>query len=128
MSFANCLNGHYFFDFFSHYLKICKDKVEAELWLAGLNALVSSGQCGRSKIDGWTDGGLVVDVIFRPELFLPIMLVFIPVVAFMPSCLNTISKEMLIIHNFIFNNVKNPSLVRFLLETCRKVPWILLVA
>ncbi|XP_020598537.1 uncharacterized protein LOC110038108 isoform X2 [Phalaenopsis equestris] len=35
---------------------ICKDKVEAELWFTGLRALVSSGQDGRLKIDGWTDG------------------------------------------------------------------------
>ncbi|KAL6962388.1 PH, RCC1 and FYVE domains-containing protein 1 [Sarracenia purpurea var. burkii] len=37
---------------------ICKDKVEAEVWIAGLKALISSGQGGRSKIDGWSDGGL----------------------------------------------------------------------
>lgn len=40
---------------------ICKDKLEAELWFAGLRALISSGQCGRSKIDGWSDGGLCLD-------------------------------------------------------------------
>ncbi|XP_077241344.1 PH, RCC1 and FYVE domains-containing protein 1-like [Tasmannia lanceolata] len=40
---------------------ICKDKVEAEVWFAGLKALISSGQCGRSKIDGWSDGGLYFD-------------------------------------------------------------------
>ncbi|XP_022749520.1 PH, RCC1 and FYVE domains-containing protein 1-like [Durio zibethinus] len=40
---------------------ICKDKVEAEVWIAGLKALISSGQCGRSKIDGWSDGGLYLD-------------------------------------------------------------------
>nr|DAD22591.1 TPA_asm: hypothetical protein HUJ06_024054 [Nelumbo nucifera] len=40
---------------------ICKDKVEAEVWIAGLKALVSSSQCGRSKIDGWSDGGLSFD-------------------------------------------------------------------
>ncbi|XP_039117171.1 PH, RCC1 and FYVE domains-containing protein 1-like isoform X1 [Dioscorea cayenensis subsp. rotundata] len=40
---------------------ICKDKVEAEVWFAGLRALISSGQCGRSKIDGWSDGGLYFD-------------------------------------------------------------------
>ncbi|KAL0360378.1 UNVERIFIED_CONTAM: PH, RCC1 and FYVE domains-containing protein 1 [Sesamum radiatum] len=37
---------------------ICKDKVEAEIWIAGLKALISSGQAGRAKIDGWGDGGL----------------------------------------------------------------------
>ncbi|KAF5198747.1 Regulator of chromosome condensation [Thalictrum thalictroides] len=37
---------------------ICKDKVEAEVWIVGLKALISSGQHGRSKIDGWSDGGL----------------------------------------------------------------------
>ncbi|KAL7208573.1 hypothetical protein ACSBR1_030334 [Camellia fascicularis] len=37
---------------------ICKDKVEAEVWIAGLKALISPGQGGRSKIDGWSDGGL----------------------------------------------------------------------
>ncbi|XP_073059535.1 PH, RCC1 and FYVE domains-containing protein 1-like isoform X2 [Primulina eburnea] len=40
---------------------ICKDKVEAEIWIAGLKLLVSSGQAGRSKIDGWNDGGLYFD-------------------------------------------------------------------
>ncbi|KAE8683421.1 Detected protein of unknown function [Hibiscus syriacus] len=40
---------------------ICKDKVEAEVWIAGLKALISSGQGGRSKIDGWNDGGLYLD-------------------------------------------------------------------
>ncbi|XAR49640.1 hypothetical protein NMG60_11032905 [Bertholletia excelsa] len=37
---------------------ICKDKVEAEVWIAGLRSLISTGQGGRSKIDGWNDGGL----------------------------------------------------------------------
>lgn len=40
---------------------ICKDKVEAEVWIAGLKALISSGQGGRSKIDGWSEGGLYFD-------------------------------------------------------------------
>ncbi|OIW12547.1 hypothetical protein TanjilG_04711 [Lupinus angustifolius] len=40
---------------------ICKDKVEADVWIAGLRALISSGQGGRSKIDGWSDGGLYFD-------------------------------------------------------------------
>ncbi|KAB1220876.1 Ultraviolet-B receptor UVR8 [Morella rubra] len=40
---------------------ICKDKVEAEVWIAGLEALISSGQGGRSKIDGRGDGGLYLD-------------------------------------------------------------------
>ncbi|KAJ6774101.1 REGULATOR OF CHROMOSOME CONDENSATION [Salix purpurea] len=40
---------------------ICKDKVEAEVWIAGLKALISSSQGGRSKIDGWSDGGLYLD-------------------------------------------------------------------
>lgn len=40
---------------------ICKDKVEAEIWIAGLKSLISSGQAGRSKIDGWNDGGLYFD-------------------------------------------------------------------
>ncbi|XWS15246.1 hypothetical protein CRYUN_Cryun35bG0078300 [Craigia yunnanensis] len=40
---------------------ICKDKVEAEVWIAGLKALISSGQDGRAKIDGWSDGGLYLD-------------------------------------------------------------------
>ncbi|KAL8515095.1 hypothetical protein ACS0TY_013980 [Phlomoides rotata] len=40
---------------------ICKDKVEAEIWIAGLKALITSGQAGRSKIDGWNDGGLYFD-------------------------------------------------------------------
>ncbi|GMH31648.1 hypothetical protein Nepgr_033492 [Nepenthes gracilis] len=37
---------------------ICKDKVEAEAWIAGLTALVALGKGGRSKIDGWSDEGL----------------------------------------------------------------------
>ncbi|KAL0560552.1 hypothetical protein IC582_000957 [Cucumis melo] len=40
---------------------ICKDKVEAEIWIAGLKALIGSGDGGRSKIDGWSDGGLYQD-------------------------------------------------------------------
>ncbi|KAI3672864.1 hypothetical protein L6452_38964 [Arctium lappa] len=40
---------------------ICKDKVEAEVWIAGLKALISSAQGGRSKIDGWSAGGLYVE-------------------------------------------------------------------
>ncbi|KAL5560374.1 hypothetical protein UlMin_036585 [Ulmus minor] len=40
---------------------ICKDKVEAEVWIAGLKALISSGRGGRSKIDGWSDGGLYLE-------------------------------------------------------------------
>lgn len=42
--------------------QICKDKVEVEVWIAGLRALISSGQAGRSKIDGWSDGGFNLDV------------------------------------------------------------------
>ncbi|GMY29387.1 PH, RCC1 and FYVE domains-containing protein 1 [Fagus crenata] len=40
---------------------ICKEKVEADVWIAGLKALISSGQGGRSKIDGRSDGGLYLD-------------------------------------------------------------------
>ncbi|KAI3686075.1 hypothetical protein L1987_79745 [Smallanthus sonchifolius] len=40
---------------------ICKDKVEAEVWIAGLKALITSKQGGRSKIDGWSEGGLYID-------------------------------------------------------------------
>jgi alpha-tubulin suppressor-like RCC1 family protein len=40
---------------------ICKDKVEADVWISGLKKLISSGQGGRSKIDGWSDGGLNLD-------------------------------------------------------------------
>ncbi|CAN1268288.1 PH, RCC1 and FYVE domains-containing protein 1 [Linum perenne] len=40
---------------------ICKDRVEAEVWIGGLKALIASGQSGRSKIDGWSDGGLYID-------------------------------------------------------------------
>lgn len=40
---------------------ICKDKVEAEVWIGGLKALISSSRGGRSKIDGWSDGGLYLD-------------------------------------------------------------------
>lgn len=34
------------------------------MWIAGLKALISSGTGGRSKIDGWSDGGLYLDVIY----------------------------------------------------------------
>ncbi|KAB2635159.1 hypothetical protein D8674_025693 [Pyrus ussuriensis x Pyrus communis] len=34
----------------------------AQVWIAGLKALISSGRGGRSKIDGWSDGGLYLDV------------------------------------------------------------------
>ncbi|XP_074263712.1 PH, RCC1 and FYVE domains-containing protein 1-like [Silene latifolia] len=37
---------------------ICKDKAEAEGWIAGLTALIGAGKGGRSKIDGWNDEGL----------------------------------------------------------------------
>ncbi|XP_073121216.1 PH, RCC1 and FYVE domains-containing protein 1-like isoform X2 [Henckelia pumila] len=40
---------------------ICKDKVEADIWIAGLKTLISSSQAGRSKIDGWSDEGLHFD-------------------------------------------------------------------
>ncbi|KAF5809499.1 putative regulator of chromosome condensation 1/beta-lactamase-inhibitor protein II [Helianthus annuus] len=40
---------------------ICKDKVEAEVWIAGIRSLISSLQGGRLKIDGWSDGGLYLD-------------------------------------------------------------------
>ncbi|CAO2834054.1 unnamed protein product [Amaranthus hypochondriacus] len=36
---------------------ICKEKVEAEVWIAGLTALISAGKGGRSKIDGWNEEG-----------------------------------------------------------------------
>lgn len=32
------------------------------MWISGLKKLISSGQGGRSKIDGWSDGGLNLDV------------------------------------------------------------------
>lgn len=48
--------------FFLVAFQICKDKVEAEVWIAGLKALTSSCQGGRSKIDGWSDGGLYLNV------------------------------------------------------------------
>lgn len=32
------------------------------MWIAGLKALIASGQGGRSKIDGWSDGGLILNV------------------------------------------------------------------
>ncbi|XP_072960079.1 PH, RCC1 and FYVE domains-containing protein 1 isoform X1 [Typha angustifolia] len=37
---------------------ISKDKFEAEVLFGGLNAFISSNECSRSKIDGWSDGGL----------------------------------------------------------------------
>ncbi|KAJ4965256.1 hypothetical protein NE237_017105 [Protea cynaroides] len=40
---------------------ICKDKAEVDLWITGLKALISSGQSGRSKIDGQSDEGLDFD-------------------------------------------------------------------
>ncbi|GAB4861141.1 PH, RCC1 and FYVE domains-containing protein 1 [Ancistrocladus abbreviatus] len=41
---------------------ICKDKVEAEVWIGGLTALISSSKGGRSKIDGWSDEGLCFNI------------------------------------------------------------------
>ncbi|CAL9065019.1 PH, RCC1 and FYVE domains-containing protein 1-like isoform X1 [Musa acuminata AAA Group] len=35
---------------------ICKDKVEVEVWFSGLKTLISAGQYGRPKIDGWSNG------------------------------------------------------------------------
>lgn len=32
------------------------------MWISGLKALISSGQGGRSKIDGWCEGGLYLNV------------------------------------------------------------------
>ncbi|KAF3783410.1 putative E3 ubiquitin-protein ligase [Nymphaea thermarum] len=40
---------------------VCKDKIEAEAWFAGLKALISSGQHERSKIDGRSNRGLYFD-------------------------------------------------------------------
>ncbi|XP_071741763.1 PH, RCC1 and FYVE domains-containing protein 1-like [Rutidosis leptorrhynchoides] len=40
---------------------ICKDKVEAEVWIAGFRALLSSLQGGRSKIDVRSDRGFHLD-------------------------------------------------------------------
>ncbi|XP_018445631.2 PH, RCC1 and FYVE domains-containing protein 1 [Raphanus sativus] len=40
---------------------ICKDKAEAEAWIGGLRTLISAGQGGRSKIDGWNGGNISVD-------------------------------------------------------------------
>lgn len=37
------------------------------MWIAGLKALVPAGQGGRSKIDGWSDGGLYFEVNLIPE-------------------------------------------------------------
>lgn len=36
----------------------------------GLRALLDSGHSGRSKIDGWNDGGISFDVIIYLKLFL----------------------------------------------------------
>lgn len=41
--------------------QICKDKVEAEVWIAGAKALISPGKSGRSKIDGRNEGGVYFD-------------------------------------------------------------------
>ncbi|CAM9002313.1 unnamed protein product [Rhodiola kirilowii] len=40
---------------------ICKDKVEAETWIAGLQELIVFRRGGRSKIDGWSEGGLYLE-------------------------------------------------------------------
>ncbi|XP_068665315.1 PH, RCC1 and FYVE domains-containing protein 1-like [Aristolochia californica] len=36
---------------------ICKDKVETEVWFAGLKALIGTGQRRRSRLDSFDDGG-----------------------------------------------------------------------
>jgi hypothetical protein len=43
---------------------ICKDKVEAEVWFAGLNVLISPGQHGsqHQHIDGIRNGALSFEV------------------------------------------------------------------
>lgn len=50
------------------------------MWIAGLKALISSGQGGRSKIDGWNDG-LYLEVILPVWGFLVVdfLLCFSPV-------------------------------------------------
>lgn len=47
------------------------------MWIAGLKSLLSSGQGGRSKIDGWGDGGLYLDVTPVPYALLYFYQVFI---------------------------------------------------
>ncbi|KAE8654866.1 Regulator of chromosome condensation (RCC1) family with FYVE zinc finger domain isoform 2 [Hibiscus syriacus] len=54
---------------------ICKEKAEAEVRIVGLKELISSGQSGRSKIDGWIDGGFYLDEI--PSSFDFFRLVFV---------------------------------------------------
>jgi hypothetical protein len=69
--------------------QICKDKVEAEVWIAGLKALIISGQGGRSKIDGWSDGGLYLDVILLPnETLVNFHLILPPLPLFLPCTLS----------------------------------------
>ncbi|XP_065013483.1 PH, RCC1 and FYVE domains-containing protein 1-like isoform X1 [Musa acuminata AAA Group] len=41
--------------------KICKDRFETEVWIAGLKALVYSGQGVRSKTDVWSNSGPYFD-------------------------------------------------------------------
>lgn len=47
------------------------------MWIAGLKSLLSSGQGGRSKIDGWGDGGLYLDVNPVPSALLYLYQIFI---------------------------------------------------
>lgn len=57
-------------------LQICKDKVEAEVWFSGLKALISSGQYGRPKIDGWSNGLYYNVNLLYCYTLLPIILFF----------------------------------------------------
>uniref|UniRef100_A0A7N0U0J9 Uncharacterized protein n=1 Tax=Kalanchoe fedtschenkoi TaxID=63787 RepID=A0A7N0U0J9_KALFE len=40
---------------------ICKDKLEAETWIAGLQHILVLRRGGRSKIDGWSEGSLYLE-------------------------------------------------------------------
>ncbi|KAG5124892.1 hypothetical protein JHK82_031629 [Glycine max] len=71
--------------------RICKDKVEAEVWIAGLKALISSGQGGRSKIDGWSDGGLILNATFDMDARREWDNIWVLFYSFRPD--NTISKK-----------------------------------
>ena len=69
-------------------LKICKDKVEAEAWFTGLNALISPGQHGSQAqhIDGIRNAGLPFDVnSYAPTKFTSVHIFFLSMFSYFDS-------------------------------------------
>ena len=70
------------------FLKICKDKVEAEAWFTGLNALISPGQheSQAQHIDGIRNAGLPFDVnSYAPTKFTSVHIFFLSMFSYFDS-------------------------------------------